>query len=241
LIVVACLVGLSALTALVALNPDIPGDMALVESAIRLRNDPLTAFIQVLTFISSSVPALLICMALSVLEWLRLSHTPATTHRPAQGSTFMLALRAAWPLVAFGVSVIVNIALRIAIGRMRPGVDFIANLLPELQADFQRYSFPSGHAGAAMVAYAALALVMSKRTSARWAFNLFSSGVILGVGFGRIYLGVHWPTDVLGGYLLGALCLSAVLTLWQHLWPHARPIVPRVTTHGFRADPSSLF
>ena len=124
-------------------------------------------------------------------------------------------LQAAWPLVAFVGAQGTNIVLRICIARMRPDVDYISHLLPEIQADFQRFCYPSGHAGAALVAYLALARVTWRIPYVRWMTLSFAVLVIAGVGFGRVYLGVHWPSDVLAGYVLGSLWLVIASRLCQ--------------------------
>jgi undecaprenyl-diphosphatase len=117
----------------------------------------------------------------------------------------------AWPLIAYLGALGSNIILRIAIGRMRPGVEYIPHSLPEIQADFQRFSYPSGHAGAAMVAFVALAALAWPRKRLRWPAFIGSALVIAGTGFGRVYLGVHWPTDVIAGYLLAGAWLAIAL------------------------------
>ncbi len=107
-------------------------------------------------------------------------------------------------MTAYFGALISNIAMRITTGRMRPSVDYIPHGLPELQADFQRFSYPSGHAGAAMIALIALAALSASHPHLRIPATLGATLFMLGVGFGRVYLGVHWPTDVLAGYLLAA-------------------------------------
>jgi membrane protein DedA with SNARE-associated domain/membrane-associated phospholipid phosphatase len=75
-------------------------------------------------------------------------------------------------------------------------------------------SFPSGHATQAAAFYGMVVLVLTVRRSvgmriAAWSAALVIVGV---VGLSRVYLGVHWPSDVLGGYALGAMWI-AVLAL----------------------------
>jgi len=197
---------LAVLTALVIVIGPLPGEWALVTWAIGTRSDWLTRAIWALTFVSSATPALLICASVSGVHLARLRA------RAALPSAAQVA-RAAWPLIAYFGALVCNIVMRVAIGRLRPSVEYIPHGLPELQADFQRFSYPSGHAGAAVIAFIALASLSGQRPLARWWAALAASLVIAGAGFGRIYLGVHWPSDVLAGYLLAAgwLCLGLYL------------------------------
>jgi membrane-associated phospholipid phosphatase len=74
-----------------------------------------------------------------------------------------------------------------------------------LQAVYETgYGFPSLHAAAAMSLYGFLAFcVWEKRPRWRLAAILFFGAIILAIGFSRMYLGVHWPIDIAGGYLVG--------------------------------------
>lgn len=74
------------------------------------------------------------------------------------------------------------------------------------------FAFPSGHASAATALYGALALLilrsgLPQRT--RIAVAAVLALLIAAIGFSRVYLGVHYPSDVLGGVLLGAACVAA--------------------------------
>ncbi|MBI3977667.1 MAG: phosphatase PAP2 family protein [Chloroflexi bacterium] len=77
-------------------------------------------------------------------------------------------------------------------------------------------SFPSGHALHATVFYGFLAFLWycSHRGRLRWAGVPIAAAIALLTGASRVYLGVHWPSDVLGGYLIGALWLSLLIAAY---------------------------
>lgn len=211
LIAFICGALLVLLTVAVIKGSTVQAEMILVRATLAARNETLTLLIGMLTFISSALPALLTCAALSVLIWLRDTSPRQRGWRTAVNVTSIW--QASFPVFAYLAALGSNIMMRIAVGRMRPDVDYIPHLLPELQADFQRFSYPSGHAGAVYVTFVALAIVMWRYRTVRGLVLVISILVILGVGFGRVYLGVHWVSDVLAGYLLGAMWLAIALHL----------------------------
>jgi len=74
------------------------------------------------------------------------------------------------------------------------------------------YSFPSGHATAAAGFYGTLALLVAWRLTGfrRWAVAAAGVALVLLIGFSRLYLGVHYPTDVIAGFLAAPLWVITV-------------------------------
>lgn len=105
--------------------------------------------------------------------------------------------------------------------------------LVRIEQTVSGWGFPSGHAmGATMfcgsIIWVATRVVRPRRV--RW--TIVGMAVVLAVltGFARIYVGAHWPTDVLGGYLWGSVLTLAASMLYQH-W-----IVRRVAGTGVVTD-----
>jgi membrane-associated phospholipid phosphatase len=74
--------------------------------------------------------------------------------------------------------------------------------------DAEGYGLPSGHSESAVVVWGTIAAEFRKR----WMWVVAVSLMVL-IGFSRIYLGVHFPTDVLGGWMVGAVVLLMYIAL----------------------------
>lgn len=130
---------------------------------------------------------------------------------------------AAFLLVTSGGGGLVNSAVKLLVDRPRPQVDHpIATAWGE--------SFPSGHSMGSTICYGALLLVfLAVIPRRRRPFAvLATAALVLAIGASRLLLGVHFLTDVVGGFALGLAWLSAATALFQ-VW--------RVETGGHRVDP----
>jgi membrane-associated phospholipid phosphatase len=81
-------------------------------------------------------------------------------------------------------------------------------------------SFPSLHATITIAVYGMLSVILCSNQSQRRRTLIWSLAVLvtLIVGASRVYLGAHWPTDVFGGYALGAAWLSFLLAMTSLVW-----------------------
>jgi undecaprenyl-diphosphatase len=115
-------------------------------------------------------------------------------------------------LVSTVGGVLLTTFLKAVFGRGRPE-------LFDLGYTASFYSFPSGHATVAVGFYGTLTLILAYRLRgfARWAVVVCGVSLVLLIGFSRLYLGVHYPTDVLAGFLaapLWVICIGVVYAVW---------------------------
>ena len=146
----------------------------------------------------------------------------------ALGVAFVLAmgrhglLLEGW-IIAFLGGAVLNTALKTAIHRPRPEHSTILSS--------QSWSFPSGHAMESLIAYGMLAYLLVVLVPGahrrRFVIVLSTSLLVLGIGWSRLYLGVHYFSDVVGGYAGGVLWLSACISGLEvsRRWRAAQPKV----------------
>ncbi len=98
----------------------------------------------------------------------------------------------------------ISSGLKVIIKRPRPRT-YVPGLLPS-------YSFPSGHAYGTVLVGALLVFIMSDYGVSNMAIGalLVTASIVL-TGVSRVYLGAHYPSDVIGGWILGAIVITLVL------------------------------
>lgn len=111
--------------------------------------------------------------------------------------------------VSTGGSAVLTTVLKALFQRVRP--DLVDS---GYTASF--YSFPSGHATVAVGFYGVLTVILAYRARglARWAIAAGGAALVLLIGFSRLYLGVHYPTDVLAGFLTALVWVISVGTVY---------------------------
>lgn len=113
-----------------------------------------------------------------------------------------------------------NGLISLIVGRPRPSSPLIHVFMPE-----PYHSFPSGHAENDLVYYGILLYLSFTRPVREWRyrwvlipFQVFAFLIIAVIGYSRILEGSHWLTDVLGGYLSGAIFLALLIFLYNHIF-----------------------
>ncbi|MBA3389089.1 MAG: phosphatase PAP2 family protein [Rubrobacteraceae bacterium] len=161
----------------------------------------------------------------AVLLWIH-ANFPAWLDAPMRLVTALGYYSVVTPLLAVSVFIFLRRGWRLSATLLLVSTVGGALLTTVLKAVFHRarpevfdsgyvasfYSFPSGHATVAVGFYGMLTLLVAYRLRgpARWAVAVSGVLLVLLVGFSRLYLGVHYPTDVLAGFLAAPLWVISV-------------------------------
>lgn len=123
------------------------------------------------------------------------------------------SLRLVLSAAAIPATLMVGYGLKLLFERARPVLDLGYNLR------LDSFSFPSGHSSGSMIAYGLLAYLAWQTLPAPW--NIIAAVILalvpIAVGISRVYLGVHYPSDVLAGWLLGLAALVCVIFIIRPL------------------------
>ena len=104
-------------------------------------------------------------------------------------------------MLAVGTTAVIVTGLKYIIARPRPDAFFQA--YPEIG-----HSFPSWHAGGSAALYLSLAYIIAQHipTRRRWIVYVIGVALTILIGFTRLYLGVHYASDVIAGWMIGTVC-----------------------------------
>jgi undecaprenyl-diphosphatase len=189
---------------------------AFVRTAVhQLATPGLTRLMQVFSFLGSVAAVTAMCLvAICVSLYFRRTRTAA-----------LLAI------TMLGVAAL-DVALKHAFHRPRPVAFFGATP--------SSYSFPSGHTLGSLCFYGILAAILAARARGRGAkFCIWMAAVVLVgmIGFSRIYLGVHYPSDVIAGYCAAVVWVGAVGFLDRTLTTGEREKMEGRQEHPNRREP----
>jgi undecaprenyl-diphosphatase len=208
----AALVAFVALAKVVLEGATSPIDNAVLQWFAGHRTPVLTTVALQVTQLGTGIVLWTLMLVSAVFLWL-------TNHRYSAGLLLVGIL---------GASVL-NIALKDAFLRPRPTSVHPLTVVGST-------SFPSGHAMVSFVAYAAVALLVSRLESGavlRTITWLLALLLIAAIGVSRVYLGVHYPSDVVAGYLAGLAWIAFVATGLKtvRFFAHRQPQVRAVEHH----------
>jgi membrane-associated phospholipid phosphatase len=126
-----------------------------------------------------------------------------------------------WVVVALPVAALMELIYKHTIYQPSPPSHADGPSLSMLVGSTGSSSYPSGHMVRTVLVYGLLAFVVRRLAPwrwARWLAPVLASVMIAAMAFDRLYLGVHWQSDVVGGLLLGGLALVAAITWLEQPW-----------------------
>lgn len=164
-------------------------------------NDFFTIVAKAFTFLGNTATLIGVAVVAAIVY--------ARHHRP----------KAAWFCILMLLGLPINELMKRIVGRPRPEEGIVDVILPAVGL-----SFPSGHAMASTAVYgffAVMSWLMITRWSTRIVLTLVFTALVVGIGASRIYLGVHWLSDVIGGFTAGLLLLTLVVIWYRRVGEEA--------------------
>jgi membrane-associated phospholipid phosphatase len=136
-----------------------------------------------------------------------------------------------WALLAYPVALMLELLYKRLLfqppptAHVRPDGPSVTLLVEQLTKHGLGNSFPSGHVDRAVLVYGLTAFVIHRLAPPGLARRLVGPAAVIIIGcvaVDRLYLGVHWQSDVVGGLLLGGVVLAAAITWLEQPWRSAR-------------------
>lgn len=165
-------------------------DAPISTAVFALRSGWLTALMRVVTDSAGTTVMAAVSVAIVIVLWASLRREDAV-----------------WVTVVMGGGMLLSTVMKRVVGRVRPPE---ASMIAQLPVT---HSLPSGHTMAAVLFAAAVVYLFSRTRAGRASkVAVFAAAGLwaVAVGFSRVYLGVHWPTDVFASWLLAGSWIALV-------------------------------
>ncbi|WP_144549966.1 phosphatase PAP2 family protein [Bacillus sp. X1(2014)] len=192
---VVSIIGFSLISLLISDQKIIHFDRIIINSVQGLETPLLTYVMKFFTFIGSA--PFVIVLSLFLLFFLY-----KVLHHRLELILFVAAIAG---------SAILNGILKNFFQRVRPEFHRLIEI--------EGYSFPSGHAMNAFTVYGIISFLLWRHITSRlgrWVLIFVSMVMILAIGLSRIYLGVHYPSDIIGGYFASGFWLTSAIFFFQY-------------------------
>ena len=182
------------------------GKAAAFDDAVRfffydMRSGALTSAAKVMTYLGNWQSVTVLCIILLIIKPTR--------------------IRYGIPVSAGAISVtVINKIIKNLVRRERP--DQIYHLIKQ-----GGYSFPSGHSITSMFEFGILIYLVRANVQNRKAANVLTVIIAVCIGLSRIYLGVHYPSDVLAGWALGIAVMMVVIEIADRLRSRSHKASPQ--------------
>jgi len=180
--------------------PLFPGDLHLTLWVQSAMNDPLTWVMRIVSFFFGGPGSILTVIVIGGIVWWRVGRWEG----------LMIPLGSAANLL--------NYLIKYAVDRPRPAAPLV-----EMLAHEQYSSFPSGHAFFTIIILGLLTyFIVPELHKVYWRrlFLACSIITIILLGLSRVYLGAHWPSDIVGGYLVGGFFLILLIRIYETFKVH---------------------
>ena len=190
-----CVVGFALTSLFISDHKIINFDRDIIAAIQGLESPLLTKVMKFFTFVGSA-PVVIVLIILLIIILYKVLH-----HR----------LELILLISTIIGSAVLNQILKQVFHRFRPNFHRLI--------DISGYSFPSGHAMNAFTVYVIISFLLWRHIPSKWGRSLLiciSTVMILAIGISRIYLGVHYPSDIIGGYLASGFWLAVAIWFFQY-------------------------